>query len=643
MTRRAAEPTAYDASAIQVLEGLEGVRRRPGMYVGSTDGRGLHHLIWEVVDNSIDEAMAGYATRIEVTIRADGSVQVTDNGRGVPVGRHKTGKDALEVVHTVLHAGGKFGGGVYKVSGGLHGVGVSVVNALSEWLEVESSRDGQVWGQRYERGRPTGPVTALRPWNGGPGTTTRFMADGEVFETIDWSFDAIVQRLRESAYLNKGVWIRLVDERSSPPRERSFYFEGGLISFVRHLNRNKETLHQRPIYVERREGPADRQTMVEVALQYNDTYAENVLAFANNINTVDGGTHLTGFRAALTTSLNDWARRAAVLKESDANLSGDDVREGLTAVISVKLPEPQFEGQTKAKLGNAEVKGQVQAALADGLGQYLDENPQDGRRILEKCLTAARAREAARKARDLVIRKGALEGALLPGKLADCQERDPARSELFIVEGDSAGGSAKQGRDRRFQAILPLRGKLLNVEKARLDKILGSENIRPLIIALGAGIGDSLDLGKLRYHRIVLLSDADVDGAHIRTLLLTFFYRHLPQVIESGYLYIAQPPLYRVSTGKQTHYAQDEKERDLIVRDLKAKNVTIQRFKGLGEMNPDQLWETTMNPATRTLLQAKIEDTASADEVFTTLMGEKVGPRREFIKSEARRVRNLDV
>jgi DNA gyrase subunit B len=640
---RAAAPAAYDASAIQVLEGLEGVRRRPGMYVGSTDSRGLHHLIWEVVDNSIDEAMAGYATRIEVVIRADGSVQVTDNGRGVPVGRHKTGKDALEVVHTVLHAGGKFGGGVYKVSGGLHGVGVSVVNALSEWLEVESSRDGQVWGQRYERGRPTGPVTALRPWNGGPGTTTRFMADGEVFDTIDWSFDAIVQRLRESAYLNKGVWIRLIDERSSPPRERSFYFEGGLISFVRHLNRNKETLHQRPIYVERRDGPPDRQTIVEVALQYNDTYAETVLAFANNINTVDGGTHVTGFRAALTTSLNDWARRAAVLKESDANLSGDDVREGLTAVISVKLPEPQFEGQTKAKLGNAEVKGQVQATLADGLGQYLDENPQDGRRILEKCLTAARAREAARKARDLVIRKGALEGASLPGKLADCQERDPARSELFIVEGDSAGGSAKQGRDRRFQAILPLRGKLLNVEKARLDKILGSENIRPLIIALGAGIGDSLDLAKLRYHRIVLLSDADVDGAHIRTLLLTFFYRHLPQVIENGYLYIAQPPLYRVSTGKQTHYAQDEKERERIVRDMKAKNVTIQRFKGLGEMNPEQLWETTMNPATRTLLQANIEDAATADEVFTTLMGEKVGPRREFIKSEARRVRNLDV
>jgi DNA gyrase subunit B len=637
------DAAAYDASAIQVLEGLEAVRRRPGMYVGSTDGRGLHHLIWEVVDNSIDEAMAGYSTRIDVCIRADGSVEVVDDGRGVPVGRHRTGKDALEVVHTVLHAGGKFGGGVYKVSGGLHGVGVSVVNALSEWLEVESSRDGRVWGQRYERGHPAGPVTALRPSNGVTGTTTRFMPDGQVFETVEWSFDTIAQRLRESAYLNKGLWIRLVDERSSPARERSFYFEGGLVSFVRHLNRNKETLHPRPIYVERRDGPPEGQTIVEVALQYNDTYAETVLAFANNINTVDGGTHVTGFRAALTTSLNDWARRAAVLKDSDANLAGDDVREGLTAVISVKLPEPQFEGQTKAKLGNAEVKGQVQAALAEGLGQYLDENPQDGRRILEKCLTAARAREAARKARDLVIRKGALEGASLPGKLADCQERDPARSELFIVEGDSAGGSAKQGRDRRFQAILPLRGKLLNVEKARLDRILGSENIRPLIVALGAGIGDSLDLAKLRYHRIVLLSDADVDGAHIRTLLLTFFYRHLPQVIESGFLYIAQPPLYRVSTGKQTHYAQDERERDRIVRDLKAKNVSIQRFKGLGEMNPEQLWETTMNPATRTLLQAAIEDAAAADEVFTTLMGEKVGPRREFIKSEARRVRNLDV
>jgi DNA gyrase subunit B len=465
------------------------------------------------------------------------------------------------------------------------------------------------------------------------------MPDAEVFETLDWSFEIIAQRMRESAYLTKGLWIRLVDERSDPPHERSFYFEGGLVSFVRHLNKNKEVLHSRPIYVERREG----QTTIEVALQYNDTYTETVLAFANNINTVDGGTHLTGFRAALTSSLNDWARRSGVLRDSDANLSGDDVREGLTAVISVKLVEPQFEGQTKAKLGNAEVKGQVQAAVADGLGQYLDENPGDARRIIDKCLTASRAREAARKARDLVIRKGALEGSALPGKLADCQERDPARSELFIVEGDSAGGSAKQGRDRRFQAILPMRGKLLNVEKARLDRILGSENVRPLIVALGAGIGDSLDLAKLRYHRIVLLSDADVDGAHIRTLLLTFFYRHLPTVIEEGYLYIAQPPLYRVSTGKVTHYAADEKERDRLVRELKTRNLTIQRFKGLGEMNPEQLWETTMSPSTRTLLQVTTEDAAVADEVFTTLMGERVGPRRDFIRSEARRVRNLDV
>ncbi len=633
-----AAPT-YDASSIQVLEGLEAVRRRPGMYIGSTDGRGLHHLVWEVVDNSIDEAMAGYATRIDVTILPDGSMAVVDDGRGVPVGRHRTGKDALEVVHTVLHAGGKFGGGGYKVSGGLHGVGVSVVNALSAWLTVETARDGRVWGQSYERGKPSTPVHEIGASAGRHGTTTRFMPDPDVFETLDWSFDTIAQRLRESAYLNKGLWIRLVDERAEPARERSFYFEGGLISFVRHLNKNKEVLHARPIYVERREG----QTAIEVALQYNDTYTETVLAFANNINTVDGGTHLTGFRAALTSSLNDWARRAGVLRDSDANLSGDDVREGLTAVISVKLVEPQFEGQTKAKLGNAEVKGQVQAAVADGLSQYLDENPGDGRRIIDKCLTASRAREAARKARDLVIRKGALEGAALPGKLADCQERDPARSELFIVEGDSAGGSAKQGRDRRFQAILPLRGKLLNVEKARLDRILGSENVRPLIVALGAGIGESLDIGKLRYHRIVLLSDADVDGAHIRTLLLTFFYRHLPSVIEQGFLYIAQPPLYRISTGKVTYYASDEKERDRLVGEIKARNPLIQRFKGLGEMNAEQLWETTMNPATRTLLQVSTEDAAVADEVFTTLMGERVAPRREFIRSEARRVRNLDV
>jgi DNA gyrase subunit B len=638
--RRGKPGSDYTAASIQVLEGLEAVRRRPGMYIGSTDARGLHHLVWEVVDNSIDEAMAGHAREIRVTIAQDGLVEVVDDGRGVPVGKHATGKDALEVVHTVLHAGGKFGGGGYKVSGGLHGVGVSVVNALSEWLRVETARDGGVWAQEYRRGKPLGPVKKIGPQGDRRGTRTLFRADPEMFETIEYSFDTIAQRLRESAYLTKGVWITFVDERAD--RERSFYFEGGLQSFVRHLNRNKEVLHSRPIYVERREGS----TLVEVALQYNDTYTETILAFANNINTVDGGTHVTGFRAALTGSLNDWARKSGVLKGSDGNLSGDDVREGLTAVISVKLTDPQFEGQTKAKLGNAEVKGQVQTALTDALTQYLEENPGDGRRIIEKCLTAARAREAARKARDLVIRKGVLDGLSLPGKLADCQERDPARSELFIVEGDSAGGSAKQGRDRRFQAVLPLRGKVLNVEKARLDKIVASENVRPLIIALGAGIegiDDSFDISKLRYHRIIIMTDADVDGAHIRTLLLTFFYRHMPQVIEQGYLYIAQPPLYRVSTGKVTKYAQSERERDRIVKEMNVKSVSVQRFKGLGEMNADQLWETTMNPETRVLLRAEIEDAGEADAIFTKLMGEKVEPRKDFIKAEARKVRNLDI
>jgi DNA gyrase subunit B len=636
-TKRARAGSDYTAESIQVLEGLEAVRRRPGMYIGSTDDRGLHHLVWEVVDNSIDEAMAGHATTITVSIARDGTVTVQDDGRGVPVGKHSTGKDALEVVHTVLHAGGKFGGGGYKVSGGLHGVGVSVVNALSSWMRVETARDGHVWSQEYERGKPLGPVKKIGPQGERRGTRTSFRADAEMFETTDYSFATISQRLRESAYLTKRVWITLIDERNE--RERSFYFEGGLQSFVRHLNRNKEPLHFRPIYVERREG----QTAVEVALQYNDSYTENVLAFANNINTVDGGTHVTGFRAALTSSLNDWARRAGVLKDSDGNLSGDDVREGLTAVISVKLTDPQFEGQTKAKLGNAEVKGQVQTAVAESLGQYLDENPGDGRRIIEKCLTAARAREAARKARDLVIRKGALDGMSLPGKLADCQERDPAQSEIYIVEGDSAGGSAKQGRNRRFQAVLPLRGKLLNVEKARLDKILSSENVRPLIIALGAGIGESFDAAKLRYHRIIIMTDADVDGAHIRTLLLTFFYRHMPEIIENGYLYIAQPPLYRVSTGKVTRYAQSEKERERIIKEFNVKNLSVQRFKGLGEMNADQLWETTMDPETRTLLRVDSENAAAADEIFTMLMGEKVAPRKEFIKTEARKVQNLDV
>jgi DNA gyrase subunit B len=627
----------YTAASIQVLEGLEAVRRRPGMYIGSTDIRGLHHLVWEVVDNSIDEAMAGHATVVTVILHKDGKVTVEDDGRGVPVGRHSTGKDALEVVHTVLHAGGKFGGGGYKVSGGLHGVGVSVVNALSSWLRVETARDGGVWSQEYSRGKPLGPVTKVGPQGDRKGTRTIFQADAEMFDTTDYTFDTIVSRLRESAYLTKGVWITLLDERNE--RERSFYFEGGLVSFVRHLNRNKEALHLRPIYVDRRDGG----TAIEVALQYNDSYTENVLAFANNINTVDGGTHITGFRRALTRSINDWAKRAGVLKDADSNLSGDDVREGLTAVVSVKLTEPQFEGQTKAKLGNAEVAGQVEGAVADAIAQYLEENPGDGRRIVEKCLTASRAREAARKARDLVIRKGALDGLSLPGKLADCQERDPAKSEVYLVEGDSAGGSAKQGRDRRFQAILPLRGKLLNVEKARLDKILSSENVRPLIIALGAGIGDSFDLAKLRYHRVIIMTDADVDGAHIRTLLLTFFYRHMPQVIDAGFLYIAQPPLYRISTGKVTKYAQSEKERDQRIKEFSTKNLSVQRFKGLGEMNADQLWDTTMNPESRTLLKVEVDDAATADGIFTMLMGERVEPRKDFIKTEARKVRNLDI
>ncbi len=636
-SKRASGGSEYTAASIQVLEGLEAVRRRPGMYIGSTDVRGLHHLVWEVVDNSIDEAMAGHATRIDVTIAADGTVTVQDDGRGVPVGRHATGKDALEVVHTVLHAGGKFGGGGYKVSGGLHGVGVSVVNALSEWLRVETARDGYIWAQEYARGKPTTTVSKVGPQADRRGTRTSFRADHEMFESTDYSFETITQRLRESAYLNKGLWIRLTDERAD--RERSFYFEGGLVSFVRHLNRNKEVLHARPIAMEKREGA----TSIEVALQYNDSFTENVFAFANNINTVDGGTHVTGFRAALTSSLNDWARKAGILKDADSNLSGDDVREGMTAVVSVKLVDPQFEGQTKAKLGNAEVKAQVQAAVTEGLVQYLEENPADGRRIIEKSLTAARAREAARKARDLVIRKGALEGMALPGKLADCQERDPARSELYLVEGDSAGGSAKMGRNRRFQAVLPLRGKVLNVEKARLDRVLSSENVRPLIIALGAGIGDTFDLAKLRYHRIIIMTDADVDGAHIRTLLLTLFYRHMGQIIENGHLYIAQPPLYRVSTGKQTLYAQSEKEREAAIKKLNAKNISVQRFKGLGEMNADQLWETTMNPQTRTLLRAEIEDGVEADAIFTMLMGEKVAPRKSFIMSEARKVQNLDI
>jgi DNA gyrase subunit B len=631
----------YSASSIQVLEGLEAVRKRPGMYIGSTDERGLHHLVYEVVDNSVDEAMAGHATRIVVRIHKDNSIEVTDDGRGVPVGKHSTGKDALEVVHTVLHAGGKFGGEGYKVSGGLHGVGVSVVNALSVKLRVESSRDGFVWAQEYERGKPKMKVTKVGPAHARRGTRTVFLPDPEVFSVTEYSFETLSNRLRESAYLNKGLWLTLIDDRAD--REATFYFQGGIVSFVRHLNRKRKVTHDRPVYLERVDGT----TSVEVAFQYQgDSWSETLLAFANNINTVDGGTHVTGFRAALTSSLNDWGRKNGAIKDNDPNLTGEDVREGLTAVISVKLVDPQFEGQTKAKLGTAEVKGIVQTAVNAGVLQFLEENPGDGKEVIRQALNAARGREAARKARDLVLRKGALEGSALPGKLADCQERDPAKSELYIVEGESAGGSAKQGRDRRFQAIFPLRGKLLNVEKARIDKILGSDNIRTLIVALGAGIQDSsssFDLAKLRYHRVIIMTDADVDGAHIRTLLLTFFYRYMPAIIEAGYLYIAQPPLYRISTGKETKYASSEKERDIAVASFKAKNVNVQRFKGLGEMNAEQLWETAMNPENRVFLQARIEDAAAANEIFEMLMGERVEPRRDFIKAEARKVQNLDV
>jgi DNA gyrase subunit B len=616
------------------------------MYIGSTDERGLHHLVYEVVDNSVDEAMAGHATRIVVRINKDNSITVADDGRGVPVGKHSTGKDALEVVHTVLHAGGKFGGGGYKVSGGLHGVGVSVVNALSIKLRVESARDGFVWSQEYERGVPRTKVIKGNPAASRRGTTTTFLPDPEMFSTTEYSFETLANRLRESAYLNKGLWMTLIDDRAD--REATFYFQGGIVSFVRHLNRKRKVTHDRPVYIEGMEGT----TSVEVAFQYqSDSWSETLLAFANNINTIDGGTHVTGFRAALTSSLNEWGRKNGAMKDNDPNLTGEDVREGLTAVISVKLVDPQFEGQTKAKLGTAEIKGIVQTAVNKGLTQFLEENPSDGKEVIRQSLNAARGREAARKAKELVMRKGALEGSALPGKLADCQERDPAKSELYIVEGESAGGSAKQGRDRRFQAIFPLRGKLLNVEKARIDKILGSDNIRTLIMALGAGIQDSsmedsnsrFDITKLRYHRVIIMTDADVDGAHIRTLLLTFFYRYMPAIIEAGYLYIAQPPLYRVSTGKETKYAATEKERDEAVASFKTKNVNVQRFKGLGEMNAEQLWETAMNPENRVFLQARIEDAAVANEIFEMLMGERVEPRRDFIRAEAHKVQNLDV
>ena len=627
----------YDESQIQVLEGIEAVRKRPGMYIGSTGPRGLHHLVYEVVDNSIDEALAGYCDKIHVTVHRDNSVTVTDNGRGIPVGTHpKLGKPAVEVALTMLHAGGKFDGKSYKVSGGLHGVGVSVVNALSEHLEVEIQRDGKIYRQRYERGKAVSLLTEEGNTKK-TGTKIAFKPDYQIFEEINFDFDTLEYRFRELAFLNKGITIALKDERDG--RHSTMHYEGGLVEFVKYLNRNREVLHKNPIYFE---GNRD-QCVVEVAMQYNDGYVENIFSFANNINTHEGGTHLSGLKTALTRVINDYGRKYNFLKENDKNLSGEDVREGLTAVISVKLTDPQYEGQTKTKLGNSEIKGIVESIAADAISSYLEENPSTARVIMEKTIMAARAREAARKARELTRRKNVLENTSLPGKLADCSEKDPALCEIYLVEGDSAGGSAKQGRDRRYQAILPLRGKILNVEKARLDKILGYEEIRAIITALGSGIDDEFELDKLRYGKIIIMTDADVDGAHIRTLLLTFFFRYMRDLIDAGHLYIAQPPLYRIRDGKQDIYVYSDKQLNKVLETMDRDKVSLQRYKGLGEMNPEQLWETTMNPKSRTLLQVSVEDAIAADQIFTTLMGTRVEPRREFIEQNARYVTNLDI
>jgi DNA gyrase subunit B len=637
-TRKSKAGTGYDASSIQVLEGLEAVRKRPGMYIGSTSQRGLHHLMREIVDNSVDEALGGHCDTIVARIHADSSVTVIDNGRGIPVDKHeKTKKSALETIMTVLHAGGKFGGGGYKVSGGLHGVGASVVNALSTSMRVEVRRNGKVYMQQYQQGVPLAPVRAIRDAEPGDhGTTTTFSYDPTIFsDGSDYDFDFLMGWFRETAYLTRGLKLTLIDDRTE--REASFYFEGGIVSFVRHLNRGRKVVNELPFYVSKETEAAQ----VEIAFQYNDGYAEQTLTFANNINTADGGTHLSGFKSALTRTINDYAKKNGFLK-GDETLSGEDVREGLTSIISVKLSEPQFEGQTKGKLGNAEVAGAVQQVVNEALGAYLEENPQIAKKVIEKCLTAARAREAARKARELVQRKGGLESFSLPGKLADCSERDPARSELFIVEGDSAGGSAKQGRDRRFQAILPLRGKILNVEKARPEKILENNEIRTMLTALGTSVGEFFDISKLRYHRIIIMTDADVDGAHIRTLLLTFFYRHLEPLIQEGHLYIAQPPLYRISSGKQERWVFTEEQRAEAIKELGEKS-EVQRYKGLGEMNPEQLWTTTMDPANRSFMQVSIEDAISANETFDMLMGNDVQSRKTFIQTHAREVQNLDL
>ena len=626
----------YGAEQIQVLEGLEAVRKRPGMYIGSTSERGLHHLVYEVVDNSIDEALAGYCTDINVVIHQDNSITVTDNGRGIPVDLHETGKPAVEVVLTVLHAGGKFGGDGYKVSGGLHGVGVSVVNALSEYMEVEVKRDGKIHAISFKRGNTVSPMKVIGETEE-TGTRVHFLPDKEIFSVTEYSYDTLKHRLRELSFLNKEITIHLMDERSG--KNESFHFDGGIRSFVQHLNKKKEVLNPEPIYFN---GTKD-DIVVEISLQYNDSYQENIYSFVNNINTEEGGTHLAGFKIALTRAANDYAKKNNIIKGNQSNLSGEDIREGITSVISLKIREPQFEGQTKTKLGNSEVRGIVDSIVSEGLNEYFEEHPDITKKILDKAVMAARAREAARKARELTRRKNALEVSSLPGKLADCSVKDPAHCEIFIVEGDSAGGSAKQGRDRRFQAILPIRGKILNVEKARLDRIYANAEIRTMITAFGSGISDEFDLSKLRYNKIVIMTDADVDGAHIRTLLLTFFYRYMKPLIEHGHVYIAQPPLYQIRKGKKSWYTYSDDELTAKLDEVGRDNAVIQRYKGLGEMNPEQLWDTTMNPEGRTMLQVSMEDAEAADELFTILMGDKVEPRRQFIEEHAKLVRNLDI
>ena len=630
----------YKADQIQVLEGLEAVRKRPGMYIGSVSVRGLHHLVYEIVDNSVDEALAGYCKNINITIEKGNIIKVEDDGRGIPVDIHpKTKISAAETVYTVLHAGGKFGGDSgYKVSGGLHGVGSSVVNALSEWTEVTIKRDGGIFQMKFERGKTVMPLTRIGD-SKETGTTVRFYADSTIFETLEYEYDVLENRLREMAFLTKGLKITLKDERVEPIKEAEFCFEGGLISFVEYLNKNKEKLHEKPIYIEKKgEFP------IEIAIQYTTSYTENIYSFVNNINTIEGGTHLEGFKRALTKIFNDYAKSHNILKEKDGNLQGEDIREGITAVISVKVKEPQFEGQTKTKLGNSEITGLVQSAMAEELASFLEENPAVAKSILEKCISASRAREAARKARELVRRKNALEGSTLPGKLADCSEKNASLCEVYIVEGDSAGGSAKQGRDRKFQAILPLWGKMLNVEKARADKIYGNEKLNPVILAIGAGIGTDFDVTKIRYGKVIIMADADVDGSHIRTLLLTFFFRYMRPLIENGNIYLAQPPLYKLSRkGMKDVYCYTDEQLEQHLQELGREGINIQRYKGLGEMNPEQLWETTMNPATRTLIQVTMDDAIKADEIFSVLMGDDIAPRREFIEKNAKFVKNLDV